>query len=223
MELAEVAELAAYGFIRAGSSVLYANGSTRVGLNTGISLNLLRKAVRAFETNRATMVTSAIEAGPNFGTAPVEPGYPVFVHSHLIADCRALPGFTKRVEYGSAIKPIHPREFGECEGFRFISSPIFAPFLAAGAAYSGTGMLSAGSANCDVYPVIIMAEGAWGHVSLKGYNYSGIKPTIISSQDINHANPTGSFGYVGANFWYGGVRLNENHMLRIECCASDLA
>ena len=220
--LAEIAELVCYGSVKAGSSVLYANGSTRAGLNTAITINKLRAASRAIESNRGMYVNSKISAGANFGTVPVEPSYCVFVHTDAVADIRDLPGFTKRVEYGSAITPIHDREFGAVEDYRFIKSPLFAPFLAAGASVTGTGMKSAGSSACDVYPMIIMAEDAWGHISLKGKGYTGISPTIISSKIKNHANPSGMFGYVGADFWYTSVRLNENWMLRIESCVTDI-
>jgi len=221
--LAEVAELIAYGQVKAGTSVVYANGSARTDVNTALSLNSLRKAARAMETNRAMKITEMVKAGPDFGTAPVEPCYVVFVHTDLSSDVRDLPGFTKRVEYGSAIKPVHPREIGACEEFRFVTSPLFSPFLAGGASYTSTGMLSAGSSLVDVYPVIVLAESAWGHISLKGKGYSAISPTIIPSNVKNHANPSGMFGYVGADFWYACVRLNENWMTRIECGASDLA
>ena len=220
--LAEVAELVAYGQIKAGSNIIYANGSTRDGVNKAVTLGKLRLAARTLESNRAMRVTSAVKPGPNFGTASVEPAYLVFHHTDLNSDIRDLPGFTKREDYGSAVKPVHPREIGACEEFRFIPSPLFAPYLAAGAAVAGTGMVSAAGANCDVYPMIITAEDAWGHISLKGHGHSGISPTIIPSNVKNHANPSGMFGYVGADFWYAPVRLNENWMVRIEVAATDL-
>ena len=220
--MAEIAELVCYGAVKSGTSVLYANGSTRAGLNSIITLQKLQATARAIESNRGMYVSTKIAAGPNFGTVPVEPSYCVFVHTDSVSDVRALPGFTKRVEYGSAITPVHEREFGAVEDFRFVKSPLFAPFLAAGATVTGTGMKSSAGANCDVYPMIVMAEDAWGHVSLKGHNYTGISPTIISSKIKNHANPSGMFGYVGADFWYASVRLNENWMLRIETCVTDI-
>ena len=218
----EIAELVAYGFIKAGSSVIYANGSARNTLNSTISINKLRQAARSMESNRAKAVTSVILPGEKFGTTSVEAAYVVFCHTDMVADCRALEGFTKRVDYGSAITPVHPREFGACEDFRFVSSPVFAPYLAAGQAVGAEGMLSVGSANYDVYPIAITAESAWGHISLKGKNFSGVSPTIISSKIKNHANPAAMFGFVGADFWYTCSRLNENWMTRVECCASDL-
>jgi len=219
--MGEVAELICYGQVRAGTSVVYANGSARTDVNTAISLKALRKAARAMETNRASKVTSMVKPGPDFGTAPVEPGYIVFIHTDLAADVRDLAGFVKRVEYGSAIKPVHPREIGACEEFRFVTSPLFTPFADGGAASAGTGMLAT-TANVDVYPVIVMGEDAWGQVSLKGHKHTGISPTIIPASEKNHANPSGMFGYVGADFWMSSVRLNENWMVRIECGASDL-
>lgn len=220
--LAEVAELVAYGQVKGGTSVIYANGSTRAGVNTPISLRKLQQAARSMETNRAQHITDVIKPGPNFGTAPVEASYLVFYHTDGSSDVRALPGFTKRVEYGSAITPVHAREIGACEEFRFIPSPLFAPYLTAGSATANGCVQTSGS--CDVYPFIILAESALGHISLKGtQDYSGITPTIIPSNVKNHANPSGMFGYVGADFWYACTRLNENWMTRIECAVTDLA
>ena len=82
--LGEVAELVAYGAIKAGNSIIYANGSTRVGLNTPISIQKLRSAARAMEANRGSYVTSKINAGPNFDTSPVEPAYIVFIHTDTV-------------------------------------------------------------------------------------------------------------------------------------------
>lgn len=220
--LAEVAELVCYGQVKAGSTVVYANGSTRVGINSRISLNACRSAVRTLENNRGKQVTSKVASGQNYDTSAIEPGYIVFIHTDMVADCRDLPGYVPVEKYGSAVKKVHPREKGACEEFRFVTSPLFAPFLAAGAAVGDTGMKSAGAANIDVYPAVVIAQSAMGHVSLKGKGYSGVSPTIIPSTQKNHANPSGMFGYVGADFWYAGVRLNENWMCRIEAAVTDL-
>ena len=219
--LGEVAELVCYGQLRGGTNVIRANGSTRAAINTPISLNKLRSAARTIGRNRGKMVTKAINPGPNFGTSAVEPGFIVFHHVDCSADVRNLPKFTPRVNYGSAITPLHENEIGECEGFRFIPSPLFAAFLGQG---SGTlnGMVSAGSSNVDVYPMLVMAEDAWGHISLKGNGYTGISPTVIPANVKNHANPAGMFGFVGADFWYAAICLNENWMTRIEVGVTDL-
>jgi N4-gp56 family major capsid protein len=210
--LAEVMEMVRYGVLKAGSTVVYSNGSSRTAVNTPISLNALRKAARTLESNRSRRVTSRLAPGVNFGTRAVQPAFIVFCHTDAVADIRNLPGFTRVEEYGS-FKPIHDREIGACEDFRFISSPLLKSFAAAG---SGTlnGMLSIGGANVDVYPFIIIGEDAWGQVALKGM--AAIKPIVLKASQTNHANPLGQFGYVGASTWFATVRLNDAFMARIE-------
>lgn len=219
--LAQIDEMNAYQIARAGSSVIYANGSTRAGLNTAISLARLQQAARVLTNALAAKVTKTIAPGPNFDTHPVEDSFVVIFHPDLMSDIRKLPGFTKRVEYGSHITPIHEKEVGACEDFRFVPSTLFAPFLAAGSA-TLNGMVSAGGANTDVYPLIVLGEEALGHVALKGHGVSGVKPTYLPPSMVSHYNPMATFGFVGGSFWGGHVRLNENFMVRIECCATKL-
>lgn len=220
--IAEIAELVAYGQVKSGSSAIYSNGSTRAGVASKISIGKLRQATRSMENNRAMPVTSMISAGPNFGTGTAPEGYIVFCSTDCAADVRDLPNFTSKEAYGSSAKSLHPKELGVCEEYRFIVSPLFTPFLAAGAAVSTTGMLAANDTNIDVYPMIVMGESAWGHISLKGNGYSGITPTHVKHTEINHANPSGKFGFVGAGFYYNAVRLNDNWMTRIETAVTDL-
>jgi len=211
--LAEVMELVRYGVLKAGPTVIYANGSSRSAINTAISLNAIRKAARTLESNRCRRVTSRLAPGVNFGTRAVQPAYVVFCHTDAVSDIRNLPGFTRVEEYGS-FKPIHDREVGACEDFRFVSSPLLKSFLAAGASVGSSGMLSVGAANVDVYPFIVIGEDAWGQVALKGM--SAIKPVVLKASQTNHANPLGQFGYVGASTWFATVRLNDAWMARIE-------
>jgi N4-gp56 family major capsid protein len=211
--LAEVMELVRYGVLKAGSTVVYTNGSSRSAINTAISLNAIRKAARTLESNRARRVTSRLAPGVNFGTRAVQPAYVVFCHTDAVSDVRNLPGFTRVEEYGT-FKPIHDREIGACEDFRFISSPLLKSFLAAGASVGSSGMLSVGASNVDVYPFIVIGEDAWGQVALKGM--SAIKPVVLKASQTNHANPLGQFGYVGASTWFATVRLNDAWMARIE-------
>jgi hypothetical protein len=211
--LAEVMEMIRYGVLKAGSTVVYANGSSRSAINTAISLNSIRKAARTLESNRCRRVTSRLAPGVNFGTRAVQPAYVVFCHTDAVSDVRNLPGFTRVEEYGS-FKPIHDREIGACEDFRFISSPLLTSFAAAGASVGSSGMLSVGASNVDVYPFIVIGEDAWGQVALKGM--AAIKPVVLKASQTNHANPLGQFGYVGASTYFATVRLNDAWMARIE-------
>jgi N4-gp56 family major capsid protein len=210
--LAEVMEMVRYGVMKAGSTVIYANGSSRAAVNTPINLNVLRRAARTLESNRARRVTSRLAPGTEFGTRAVQPAFIVFTHTDGVSDVRNLTGFTRVEDYGS-FKPIHDREIGACEDFRFIASPLLNSFLAAGSA-TLNGCLSVGGSAVDVYPMIVIGEDAWGQVALKGFG--AIKPTVLKASTVNHANPLGQFGYVGASTWFASVRLNEAWMARIE-------
>lgn len=222
--LAEVLEHVRYGVLRGGTVVVYANGSSRSAVTQTISLNALRRAARVLHANRGEFVTKRVAPGPNYGTRAVQPAYLVFHHTDLNADIRNLPGFVRVEDYGKDDR-VHEREIGTLEDFRFISSPLFTPFLQAGGTAPANSVLSngapsTGSNAADVYPVIITAANAWGQVALKGFN--AIKPHILPANTINHANPMGQFGYVGASTWFNCVRLNEAWMVRLECAASAL-
>jgi N4-gp56 family major capsid protein len=218
--MAEVLELVRFGVLKAGSTVIYGNGSSRAAVNTVISLNALRKAVRTLESNRAKRVTSRVSPGVNFSTRAVQPAFLVFVHTDAVSDCRNLPGFTKVEEYGS-FKPLHDMEFGAVEDFRFIKSPLLAAFYGSGSAtLNGSLSSGIGGAAVDVYPLLVIGEDAWGQVALKGMN--ALKPVTLPSGLISHANPMGQFGYVGASTWFNAVRLNEAWMARIEVAVTAL-
>lgn len=217
--MGEILELVRYGVLKAGTSVVYTNGASRNTVNTPISMNRLRLSVRVLESNRARRITQRIAPGVDYGVRAVQPSYIVFVHTDAEADVRNLPNFTKVEEYGT-FKPIHEREIGAMEQFRFITSPLLAPFVGAGSAtLNGCVSIGAGT-NVDVYPFLVVAESAWGQVALKGMN--AISPTLLPSNQKNHANPLGMFGYVGASTWFNAVRLNESFMTRIEAGITNL-
>jgi N4-gp56 family major capsid protein len=220
--MASIEELISYGVVRGGTNVVFANGTVRTSVNTGITLNKLRQAARQLESAHAQMVTEKLAASVNFGTAAVEPGYLVFIHTDMEADFRNLSGFVPLARYGSQ-KPVHEREIGAVERFRIITSPYFRPFLQGGGTITAGTFLSNGGntgTTADVYPLMVVAQEAWGQVALKGMN--AVQPIYLPAKQITHANPMGQFGYVGANFYKNAVRLNENWMVRIEAACSAL-
>lgn len=220
--MASIEELISYGVVRGGTNVVYANGTARASVNTGITLNKLRQAARQLESAHAQLVTEKLASSVNFGTTAIEPGYLVFIHTDMEADFRNLTGFVPVARYGQQ-KQVHEREIGTIERFRLITSPYFKPFLAAGGTVTAGTFLSNGGntgTTADIYPIMVVAQEAWGQVALKGMN--AIQPIYLPAKQITHANPMGQFGYVGANFYKNAVRLNENWMVRIEAACSAL-
>lgn len=218
--MATIEEMINYGVVRAGTTVYFPGSITvRTDCNAAITLNVLRKTARALEARHAKHVNSRLASGPNFGNAAVHPGYLVFIHTDVESDARNLAGFTSVVDYGS-FKPVHEREIGAVEQFRFITSPYFRPIANAATGVALNGMESTGGTYADVYQTLVVAQDAWGQVALKGMGAA--KPRYLPASDINHANPMGQFGFVSASFWKAAVRLNESWMVRIEHAVTDL-
>lgn len=210
-------ELINFNVVRGGTNVEYAASSTasRANVNQVISLTKLRKIARTLESAHARKVTKKLASGPNFGNAAVAPAYLVFIHTDVEADVRNLPGFTPVIDYASGAL-VHEREIGAVENFRFITSPYFKPWTNAATSITAStyGLYTTGGTNPDVYPVLVVAEDAWGQVALKGLGAA--KPIYLPAKQTNHANPLGRFGYVGAQFMKNAVRLNEAWMVRLE-------
>lgn len=216
--MAELKEKIAWGVVKGGTNVVYANGTSRNAVNSVISLSKLRLCTRRLSAARGKMTTKVLSGSSNFGTSPVTAGWYVFAHTDMEADIRALPGFVDAAEYGSP--PSNQYEIGKCERYRFILTPVLDPILSQGAAVGSTGMIAANATNIDIYPVMVMAADSWCNVALRGHN--AISPTYFPAGQKSPANPAGMFGWVGGDFRSNAFRANENWQIRLECAASAL-
>ena len=216
-----VREMVRYGELKAGTNVYYAGGTTRVTVNAKINLNVIRRATRNLRANHAGMITSVLSPSQMVGTAPVEAGYLVFVHSDAEADVRDLPGFVKVAEYGQR-KPVHPMEIGSCETFRFIISPELSSYADAATSVTASsyGLYSTTGTNPDVYPFIVAGEMAWGQVTLR--SAAEIDLTWIPPGQKDKSDPMGQRGYVGAKGYHAAKILNQGWMAVIEAGVSAL-
>jgi N4-gp56 family major capsid protein len=211
--MADMLEYLTYNVLKGGTVVDYADSaSARTDVNDPISIEQLRRIARTLYNARASMVTTKIDAGMKYATAPIEAGWIVFAHTDMAADIRDLPGFKHQIEY-AADKKVAYGEIGAVEEFRFILNPMFAAFAGGGSATINGMKSSAGSPNVDVYPFLVIGEDAFGHVALKGFD--AVKP-VIHPATPSKADTFGQWGVVGAQTWAAPVRLNENFMVRGE-------
>lgn len=204
-----VREMVRYGALKACSNVFYAGGTTRLTVDEAISPNFLSKIARSLLANRAKPITRVLSASPNYNTSPVEPGFLVFVHTDAEHDIRNLAGFIQSSEYGQK-KLAHEMELGSLGRFRFIVSPELASIPDSGASVGTTGLYSTTGSTVDVYPMIVVAEDAWGEVALRGadsFDMTDIRP---GQKDKN--DPLGQRGYVGAKFYSASKVLNDGWM-----------
>jgi N4-gp56 family major capsid protein len=95
------AEQIVYNIVKAGTTVLYANGTARNQVNTAITLNKIRAVIRTLKAAKAKMLTKILDSSPSYGVSSVEAGYVAVCHTDCEADIRGLSGFTSTADYGS--------------------------------------------------------------------------------------------------------------------------
>ena len=219
-QYARVFETLTIDVIKGGTSVFYANGVTsRALVNSPVIRGDLRKVIRAFNRANATVISNIIAPTEKIATQGVEPGYYAMGHTDLDSDIRNITGFVPVVSYGNPGKAKRG-ERGAVEDTRFILTNMFDPWVESG--LSGTTYLSNGApvsvgAQCDVYPLIIVARDAYGVVRLQGrkaVNVSVLQPRPRGG------DPLGQVGSVGWKTMFAAVILNEDWIARIECAAT---
>lgn len=212
-QAAQMIEKMRFGVLKAGTNVLYANGAARNAVNTAISINLQRRAVRALKRQNARFITSIVRSTPAYGTENVAPGFVALIHPDLEADVRGLTGFVPAEKYGSMTP--WENELGKCEDCRYVSSTVFEPWADAGGA-KGT-MLSTTGTNADVYPVLYVARDAYGIVALKGM--FAVTPMVVNPKPSD-SDPLAQRGHVGWKAMQTAVILNDLFMIRAEVAAT---
>lgn len=203
-----VREMVRYGALKGLTNVFYGGtGTSKATVNGTISLNMLRKITKSLKASHAKMNTSILAASPNFATAPIEAAYLVFTSTDMEPAIRDLPGFKSISEYAQR-KPVHEQEIGSVESFRFILSPELAADIDTGAATGSTGLFSSGT-KVDIYPMLVVAEDAWGQVALRGQD--SIDVTYIAPGQKDKNDPLGQRGYIGAKTWFTCTVLNNGY------------
>lgn len=215
--LGEAMELVRIGaMISASANVRLASlAASETAINKKISPQDLRSAARVLASRRARKHTEILAPSVNIKTEPIEAAYIVLIHTDAIPDIRDLTGFVHISEYGQR-KVVSEYEVGSWEEFRFVAIPVMTINIdtgAAGASGLVPALIGSGTGKVDVYNSIVLAKEAFGHVMLRGR--TALKPTLLPATTVNHGNPMGLKGYVGANVWYAAKALNENWMVKI--------
>ena len=215
-QASESFETLTYLTLRAGTNVVYANGSARNAVNTKVSLGKVRSAVRTLNKNKCRKKSTILAPSVNYKTQAIEAAYVAVCHTDLEPDIRDLQGFVPVSQYGSR-QTICPQEFGSVENVRFITTTVATPFADAGG-LDGDAVLSTTGTNADVYPILIFGEDAYGTVALKGKDAAEI--LVRNPGKPEKGNELGQTGSVGWKGWHVAARLNEAWMVRLEVAAT---
>lgn len=221
-------EMIKWGRAKACTNVYYAAGVASRSLVSGlVSATLIANIVRGLENNMAELVTSSLKASPGYETRAIDSCYVGLTHPDMRYDLESLPNFIKAKDYpGGSADLIDPDEIGSLGKVRFIQSPHFTPYLQAGTVAAANTRLTngvpnaGGVGNCDVYPIVIMAQEAVGSVGFRGANSMQVnyKPATEATKDDILAQK----GVLGMKCYSAAVILNNFHMAVAEVACSAL-
>lgn len=210
------------GTIGAGAA---ANGTLDAGWT--VSYDLIRKGVRKLVRNRAKKNTTIITGSTKIGTTPIAKAYYAIIGADVKSDLESLTrGSTYETEF--VFQPAHKYagattlaegEVGAMHEVRFIEAESAVVYRNEGAvtpvSYVGslqyTGV--AGTGKFDVFPILFPTEGSFATVGLKGLEK--IKFNTKSPAQLENTNPYGTTGFFSYNFFYAGIILKEETLLKI--------
>lgn len=198
-----------------------------------INYDLVRAGVRKLVRNRAKKNTSLVTGSNKIDTRTVNKAYFAVIGADVKADLETLTrGSTYEREF--VFIPVHKYadagsvaegEVGAMHEVRFIESEAAITYRGAGADvpadYAGslqyTGTIG-DDAKFDVFPVLFPTEGSFATVGLKGKGK--IAFNAKAPDDVSLSNPYGTKGFFSYNFWYAGLILEEEKLLKMLVAAT---
>ena len=193
-----------------------------------VSYDLIRKAVRKLVRNRAKKNTTIVTGSTKVDTKTIAASYYAIIGADVKADLESLTrGAGAEKEY--VYQPLHKYgdaasaaqgEVGAMHEVRFIESESAVVYEGVGAnipaSYVGT--LANDGTKFNVYPILFPTKDAFATVGLKGKGK--IKFNSKSPEMVENGNPYGTNGFFSYNFFYAGIILEDEKLLRVDVCAS---
>lgn len=213
-QAAQTVETVRFNVLKAGTNVVYANGSTRSDVKTEMTLATQRKATRSLKRQNARAITKVVKSTPSYGTEPVKASFIGLIHPDMESVIRGFDNFIPAEKYGSTTP--YECELGKVDDVRYIYSTIFQPWDNAGGA-KGL-MISNGDSSADVYPCLIISQDAYGIIPLKGK--TALTPAVVNPKPTD-SDPLGQRGHASWKTMQTAVILNDAWMVRIESAVTD--
>jgi len=214
-----------------------------------VSYDLIRQATRRLVANRAKKNTEIVTGTVKIDTRTIAPAYYAIVGSDVKSDLEtvvrgtvAANGKTDNMwipahQYASGTT-LAEGEVGMIHEVRFIEAESAFVYRGAGAAvpagYTGTLSFTTFASNAaavtargagatagsyfDVFPILFPTQDAFATVGLKGEGK--IKFNSKPPSDVSIINPYGTIGFFSYNFWYAGLLLEPEKILKLEVAAS---
>lgn len=210
-------------------TVMYSGVATNIGeVEDRVSYDLVRKAVRKLVRNRAQKNTQMVTGSNKIDTQTVAKAYYAIIGANVKGDLETLTrgsvaanGMTEFVyipahKYASAAT-LAEGEVGAMHEVRFIESEAAVVYAGQGATATDASLAATGG-NYDVFPILFPTQGCFATVGLKGMDK--IKFNSKSPEAVENANPYGTNGFFSYNFFYAGIILEEEKLLKVLVTAS---
>lgn len=205
-----------------------------------VSYDLIRAAGRKLLRNRAKKTTQIVTGSNKIDTKTVASAYYAIIGADVKADLENLTRgstyerefvFTPAHKYAAAGN-LAEGEIGQMHETRFIEAESAVVYAGEGAVppqnYVGglsisgatdlTSAVEADRGNFDVFPILYPTQGAFATVGLKGQDKIVFKSK--SPEVVENANPYGTNGFFSYNFFYAGLILEEEKLLKVLVAAS---
>lgn len=207
--------------------------------NYRISYDFIRKCVAKLVRNRAEKNTEIVTGSTKIDTRTVSPAYYCFIGPEVANDLDYLTRLKGTAAETAAFIPAHQYasastlakgEIGQMGEVRFILAESMLVYRQQGAevpndyvgtlSYTGTigDNDATKKAKFDVFPILFPTKGSFATVSLKGNGKVVFHSKAPS--EIGRGNPFGTKGFFSSNFWYAGLILREERLLKAYCLAS---
>ena len=206
-----------FGVLKAGTNVIYTNGTARASVNSVITRDIMRTVVRTLEGQKAKNLQEMIQGGAKINTYPIPSAFIAACHTDLRPDIERCEGFKDVSEYAANMGMI-PGEIGSVGKVRFVGDTNCEPWDDGGGAKAAQGYttLSTTGTSADVYPILVFGKDAYGVVPLAGMN---AMETLINNPKPSDSDPLAQRGSQGWKGYNGCVILNDSWMVRVECAA----
>lgn len=222
----------------ATGTVIYGGTATAVSEvdeDSEVNYDLVRKCVRKLVRNRAKKNTSIVAGDVKIDTRTIAKAYYAIIGANVKGGLETITrgtGSTEEYAYVAAHKyasaaTLADGEVGAMHEVRFIESESAVVYAGQGAVppqnYAGelsitgatdlTSATEADRGNFDVFPILFPTEGSFATVGLKGMNK--IKFNSKSPEKVENSNPYGTTGFFSYNFFYAGIILQEEKLLKV--------
>jgi N4-gp56 family major capsid protein len=188
-----------------------------------VSYDFIRKGMRRLVRNRAEKSTSIVTGSTKVDTRTINKAFYGIIGPEIKYDletCKDGAGnlaFIPSYKYADA-STLAEGEVGAMHDARFIESETAVVYRGQGkAAIDGT-TLSVTNGKCDVFPILFPTKGSFATVGLRGKGK--IKFNAISPENKELSNPYQNQGLFSYNFFYAGIILQEERLLKMLCNAS---